>query len=52
MKVKELIEKLKEMPQDMEVWMQVYDDWTYTVKDVEVVKRRSLEFVQIDNFKE
>lgn len=52
MKVKELIEKLSTMPQDMDVWMQVYDEWTYTVKNCEVVTLRGKTYVQIDNYVE
>ena len=52
MNVKELIEKLSTMPQDMDVWMQVYDDCTYTVKNCEVVTLRGKTYVQIDNYVE
>ena len=52
MKVKELIEKLSAMPQDMDVWMQVYDDCTYTVKNCDLIEFRNKKIVQIDNYVE
>lgn len=50
MKVAELIEKLKEMPQDLEVRFQPYDPWIYGVKNVELVRRRTMSWVELDNY--
>ena len=50
MTVAKLIEKLKEMPQDLEVHFQPYDPWIYKVKNVEVVTRRTMSWVELDNY--
>ena len=50
MVVAELIERLKKMPQDLEVQFQPYDPYVYKVNNVEVVKRRSLTWVELDNY--
>lgn len=50
MTVAELIDRLKEMPQDLEVQFQPYDPYVYKVNNVEVVKRRSRSWVELDNY--
>ncbi|MBR1527055.1 MAG: hypothetical protein IJ640_10440 [Prevotella sp.] len=50
--VEQLIEKLQTMPPKAEVRLQIFEPFTSHVRNVELVRRRSLEFVELDNYVE